>query len=328
MLGRHQRAADGRREALVDERAIEPRAALWPRYAAHRPDVEAGRAVQHRVGDQQGKNVVVRERRRVKRRLPIGGGAFLAQHHAPLRLLLRLDLPDLRRPRSGRDAAEMLLRRLQHVVGVDVADDHQRGVGGHVVAPVMPVEVVARHRLQIRQPADGRVVIRMDLERGRGDFGVEQLLGIVLAALQLRDDDRALGLAIRRVVEARVHPLGLDEQHAIERVVRRRLEVGGLVDPGVAVPGAAELLDDALDLVARNVPRALEVHVLAPVRHAGHARAFVLRADAIPAPHRRQRRGVHFANEDLQAVVREPFHAPSAPSPKPQAHSPIITIVR
>ena len=41
-----------------------------------------------------------------------------------------------------------------------------------------------------------------------------------------------------------------------------------LIDPGVAVPAAAELLDDALDLIPRNVGRALEVHVLDPVRHA------------------------------------------------------------
>ena len=62
---------------------------------------------------------------------------------------------------------------------------------------------------------------------------------------------------------------------------RRGLEVGGLVDPGVAVPAAAELLDDALHLVARDVGGALEVHVLDPVRDAGHARA----------PRRASRRG-------------------------------------
>ena len=115
--------------------------------------------------------------------------------------------------------------------------------------------------------------IRMRLERGRGQLLIEQLVGIVLAALQLRDDHRALGLAVRGIVQAARHPLGLDEQHAIERVARRRLDVRGLVDPGVAVPVAAELLDDALDLVARDVGRALEVHVLDPVRDAGQSRA-------------------------------------------------------
>ena len=51
------------------------------------------------------------------------------------------------------------------------------------------------------------------------------------------------------------HPLGFDEQHPIERVARRGLEIRRLIDPGVAVPAAAELLDDALHLVARDVGR-------------------------------------------------------------------------
>ena len=215
-------------------------------------------------------------------------------------------------PRSRGDAAELLLDLLQHVFGVDVADDHQRGVRRHVELSIVPVEVVTRHRLQVGQPADGRVVIRMHLEGGGRDFRIEQLFGIVLAALQLRDDHRALGFAVRRVVQAGVHPLRFDEQHAVERVFRRRLEVGGLIDPRIAVPGAAELLDDALHLVTRDVLRALEVHVLAPVRHAGHARPFVFRPDAIPAPHRRQWRGMHFPNQDLEPVAEHFF--PNHPS--------------
>ena len=73
---------------------------------------------------------------------------------------------------------------------------------GNVVAAVVAVEIVAGHRLQIRQPADRRMPVGMRLERGRGQLLIEQLIGIVLAALQLGDDDRALGLAVVRVVEA------------------------------------------------------------------------------------------------------------------------------
>ena len=114
---------------------------------------------------------------------------------------------------------------------------------------------------------------------------------------------RPLRLAVVRVIQTARHALGLDEQHPIERIARRRLEVRRLIDPGVAVPAAAELLDDALDLVARNVGRALEVHVLDPVRDARQAGSFVLRSDLVPAPHRGQRRGVLLENEDLEAVV-------------------------
>jgi hypothetical protein len=92
--------------------------------------------------------------------------------------------------------------------------------------------------------------VRMRVERRGGQLLIEQLIGIVLATLQLRDDDRPLRLAVRRVVDTVRHPLRLDEQHMVERVAGGGLGVGGLVDPGVAVPVAAVLLDDALDLVA------------------------------------------------------------------------------
>ena len=81
-----------------------------------------------------------------------------------------------------------------------------------------------------------------------------------------------------------------------------RLQIGRLVDPGVAVPAAAELLDDALHLVAGDVRRALEVHVLDPVRHTGQARASRPSSRRVPAPHRRQRRGVDLLHEDLQTI--------------------------
>ena len=116
---------------------------------------------------------------------------------------------------------------------------------------------------------------------------------------------------VGRLVEAVGHPLGLDEQHLVERVPAGRLEVCRLVDPRVAVPHPAEPLDDALHLVARDVGRALEVHVLDPVRHAGAAGHFVARADAIPAPHRHERRGVHRVHEHLAGRCRVSSGAPS-----------------
>ena len=196
-----------------------------------------------------------------------------------------------------------MLDPAERLVGVHVADDDQRGVVGDVVAPVVAVQIVARHRLQIGEPADRRVAVRMRFERGRDDFLIEELIGVVFTAVQLRDDHGAFRFAIVRMVQAVRHPLGLDEEHPIERVFGRRLEIRCLIDPGVAVPTAAELLDDAFDLIARDVGGALEIHVLDPVRHAGQARALVLRADLVPAPHRRQRRGVLLLNEHLQTVV-------------------------
>ena len=73
---------------------------------------------------------------------------------------------------------------------------------GNVVAAVVAVEIVAGHRLQIGEPADGRMAVGVRLERRRGQLLIEQLVGIVLAALQLGDDDRALRLAVVGMVEA------------------------------------------------------------------------------------------------------------------------------
>ena len=129
----------------------------------------------------------------------------------------------------------------------------------------LPLEAVVETDTPMAEVTESMLQGSLDL--------IEQLVGIVLAALQLRDDDRALRLAVVGVIQAAGHPLGLDEQHPIERVARRGLEIGRLVDPGVAVPAAAELLDDALHLIARDVGRALEVHVLDPVRDAGQSRA-------------------------------------------------------
>ena len=145
----------------------------------------------------------------------------------------------------------------------------------------------------------------MDFVGGRDHFLLQQRVGIVFAALQFRNDDRAFRFAVVGIVDAVGHPFGLDEQHAIEAGSRRGLHVGGLVDPRIAVPAAAEFFDDAFHLVARNVGRALEIHVLDPVRYAREAGHLVFRADFVPAPNRCKRRGVHFCHKHRQAVVED-----------------------
>ncbi len=149
----------------------------------------------------------------------------------------------------------MPLRPREHVVGLDVADDDERGVVRDVVPPVVAVEIVAGHRPQIVEPADRRVPVGVRAEGSRGDLRVEHLFGVVFAALELGNDHGALGLAVVRLVEAVRHPLGFDEEHLVEGVAPGGLEVGGLVDPGVAVPHPAEALDDALHLFAGDVGR-------------------------------------------------------------------------
>ena len=210
----------------------------------------------------------------------------------------------MRRGRGpGRIPPNQCSNPAQGLLHLHVPHHHERGVVRHVPPAVEPVQVFARHRLQVARPAERRVTIAVGLEGGAGHLGVEQLLGVVVPAVELGQDDGALGLAVVGVVEPIGHPLGLDEEHPVERLARGGLEIGGLVDPGVAVPAAAELLDDALDLVARDVGGPLEVHVLHPVGDAGQAPGFVLRANLVPAPHRRERSCVRLLDEHGEPVV-------------------------
>ncbi len=205
--------------------------------------------------------------------------------------------------RARRDAAEMVRGTPQHVVGIHVAHDDERRVVRDVEAAIVAVEVVARHRPEIPEPPDRRMPVRMGPERACRHFGVEQLIRIVLAALELGNDHRPLGFALRRVVQAIGHALGFEKQHLIERGPARRLHIGRLIDPRVPVPHAPEPFDDSLHLLTRDVCGSLEIHVLDPVRDAGAAWSLVARADAIPAPHRDERCGVNLLHDDLQTVV-------------------------
>ena len=117
----------------------------------------------------------------------------------------------------------------------------------------------------------------MDFVGRRDHFLLEQRVRIVFAPLQFRDNDSSLRFAIFGIVETVAHPLGLDEQHAVESGCRRGFHVSGLVDPRVSVPAASEFFDDALDLIAGDIGRALEVHVLDPMRHTGEAGHLVFR---------------------------------------------------
>ena len=89
--------------------------------------------------------------------------------------------------------------------------------------------------------------VRMRAERGRGQLLIEQLVGIVLAALQLRDDDGPLGLAVGadRTGSCAIRSDSMNSMRSSASRVGG-LRVRRLVDPRVAVPAAAELLDDAL----------------------------------------------------------------------------------
>lgn len=84
---------------------------------------------------------------------------------------------------AWRDRVKVPYGQPQGLFRHDVADDDERRVVGDVEPPVVPVQVVTGHRLQIREPPDRRMSIRMRLKRRRGYLLIEQCVGIVLAAL-------------------------------------------------------------------------------------------------------------------------------------------------
>ena len=98
--------------------------------------------------------------------------------------------------------------------------------------------------MQVALPAHDRLTVGVDLERcGRGLFvQVEERL--VLGALALGDNHRALGLHLVGVEEGVGQAVGFDADGEVEVLAGERLEVGGEVYPGKAVPAATVGLDE------------------------------------------------------------------------------------
>ena len=196
MLSRQQRAEHRRGQPPIDQCAIQP-GTRWGglRNDDHRftPLAPVSTASSTSIG----KEVRVRRRRRVIRQLQIRRCPWSFERDAPLPDLCGLD-----RSNAGRHAAPGAIcpkcasrpsaarRRCRH---------RRRSRGSRCWArrtrgsePYRSSRVIVS---QVAQPADGRMAVRVCLEGGGRDLGVEQLLGIVLAALQLRDDHGPLRLA-------------------------------------------------------------------------------------------------------------------------------------
>ena len=98
------------------------------------------------------------------------------------------------------------------------------------------------------------------------------------------------------------HPIGFEEQRAVEGAGRHRLEIIGAVEPGGAVPvGGADRLEPPEE-AARRILGAVEHEMLEEVGEAGLAPGLVLGADMIPDRDRDDRRLVVLVDDDAQAV--------------------------
>jgi hypothetical protein len=198
VLGRDEHTEDGGRQPAFDKCPVETRVPLR-RVPVRRPEVDTLRPREHRIEHQHREEIGVGRLGRVIGQFQIGGRPLFLDGDAPLAELCRFDGANPRWIRAGRDLPKVPLDAAQDVIGIHVADDHQRCVVGNVVLPVMPVQVVAGHRLEVAQPPDGGVPVRVGLESRRRYLGVEQLFRIVVAPVQLGNDHGALRLAVLRV---------------------------------------------------------------------------------------------------------------------------------
>ena len=163
----------------------------------------------------------------------------------------------------------------------------------------------------------GRVQIGHRSDRGMaiGVVGGEQPLGQLVAAQAVRLvvalpllvlDDATLH--IQRVLRDRpgqiAHAIGFEEQRAVQRRGRHRLEIIGAVETGGAVQvGRADLLQ-RFEEVARRILAAVEHQMLEQVREAGLALRLVLRPDVIPHADRDDRRLAIGVDDHAQPVLQ------------------------
>ena len=194
--------------------------------------------------------------------------------------------------------------RAQHGVALEVAGDGDDRVVGRVEGAIVPVELVARHRFQVALPADDRVMVGMHLKRRGLQRLTEQETRVVLVALALGDNHRALQLGFLGVEHRVDHPVGLDAQRQIDAIGRQRLEVGREVDPRHPVEDTALARHRLVELALRIRRRALEEHVLGPMRDAGGAGPLIAAAHPVPHPETGHRRVVHLAQQHGQPVVQ------------------------
>ena len=109
--------------------------------------------------------------------LQVCGGAFFGHLDAALAELFRLNGAHAPKLGPRRDAAERLVHAPQHIIGLHVSDDDEGGVVGDVIAPVVAVKVVARHRFEIGLPSDGGMPVWVHLERRGNHFLFQQIVG-------------------------------------------------------------------------------------------------------------------------------------------------------
>jgi hypothetical protein len=203
----------------------------------------------------------------------------------------------------GREPAECLLGELPHIVGLDIAGNHQDGVIRRVEASVKRQRILAIERLDFVLPADNGNAVRMvGVERGH-HLLLQDAAGIVVdAGAALFEDDLALGVDVL-LGEAKIgHAVGFHRHHLGQAILGHALEIGGHVVIGEGVVLAAVLGDDLGEHAGGHEIGALEHQMFEEVRNAGRSGRLVGGADLVPDHLRHHRSAMVGDDQDLQAV--------------------------
>ena len=299
VLHQLERRVDVRGQSGLDQRAVQARRAAGRAVAA-------GRCSGQRDGERgERRGARVGRARRAEREHDDRQRATCAVHgDASLAVLLRLG--------CFRRLAE-IARRLERAEGFGGMFDETLGfvVAGHddvrvvrrVEAPVVRVEAVARHELDLVLAPDDALAIGVTAERDGLQLLTEQERRVVLVALALAHDHRSLGLGLLDRDERVAHAIGLELERGLVTRLRDRLEVAGHVLAGEGVPLRAVPREEPVEVTLGMFRRSFEEHVLEEVRHPRGAGDLVASADVIPDPQRHDRRVPRFERVQHQPVV-------------------------
>ena len=221
-----------------------------------------------------------------RRRVPCGhhhrGRSHAAQLDEPLAVLRGLDrVRRVQRARRPRNRADRVGHHRERLRGVELSGDDEHGVVRLVVLAIERRQPIDRHALDVGARADDGLAVVVPEVGRRDDALLEDVLGVVLAALELVAHDGHLGVEQRLLHPHVDHALGFESERPPEVLVAGRdgLEIVGAVVVRAAVPLRAVVGQFLLDVAV--VRRADEVQVLEQMRHAGLAVALEARADQV-----------------------------------------------
>ncbi len=218
--------------------------------------------------------------------------------------------PGSREGGARRDVAEVLLCLRARRRHVDVAGQHQDGVGGAVIRAEPFAHVVERRRVEVCHRTDRQAAIRMSRGEARAVDGLRDLAVRAVLVLALFVLDHAALLVeprLRHGAEQVAHAIRFHPQREIERRGRDVLEIVGAVETRGAVHRGRTDLFQRLEIFVVVVFRALEHQVFEQMRESALAGRLVFRADVVPDVDRDDRRLAVRVDDDGQAVVELEF---------------------